>query len=171
MAAENLLKEIKKLKNNATYGKKRHFNASDRKQNWHIWLVFPVLLLNIFLSSRFFVELKDGLWIYVPSLIALISAILIGSSEFFKFGKKATEHSAIGNRYLYFIRECSEALALQKDGLITEEELKRNYQDLNRKITEIDAAANALPTTNNDYNKARAGVLDGEEEHTEKELS
>lgn len=171
MAAENIIAEIKKLRNSATYGKKRHFNASDRKRSWHTRLVYPVLLLNIFLGSTFFLEFKDQLWPQLPSLIAFMSAILIGTSEFFKFGKDGTEHSAIGNRYLHFIRDCSEALSLHQDNLLKEEEIKRIYQDLNKKLTEIDAAANAFPTNKCDYGNARAGILDGEEEHTKKELS
>lgn len=170
LGSDQLINEIKKLRTNAVYGKKRHFNASDRKRRKHHFLTYSVLVLNIVTGSVLFGVMKDQLWEHLPALMALSSALLIGTEEYFKFGKHSSEHHAIGSRYLALARDCSGLVALNGAGHISEEDLKTRFLQLQKALTEIDTSANAYPTNRQDYDESRKGVQDGEERYTAKEL-
>ena len=169
--SQNLILEIKKTRVNAMYGKKRHYNASDRKRRAHHWLTYSVLVLNIVTGSVLFGVMKKQLWEDFPALLALSSAILIGTEEYFKFGKHAGEHHSIASRYLGLQRECAGLVALHADGAVGDAELKRRFGSIQTALTEIDTSAAAYPTNAKDYNISRAGVADGEERYTDAELN
>lgn len=169
--ANNLTTEIKKLRLNAILGKKKHYNASDRKRKAHHCLSYSVLMLNIITGSILFGVFKDNLWEHTPAVFALMSAILIGTEEYFKFGKHSVEHQAVGGRYLGLVRECSSLIALQCDGHLTDADLKLRFSELQKSLTEIDISANSYPTTREDYEESRKGLNDGEEQYTHDELN
>lgn len=166
----DLTTEIKKLKISAIYGKKRHFNASDRKRNLHHVLVYSALIMSIITGSVLFGVLKDIIWEHLPATFALISAILLGTEEFFKFGAHASEHQAIGSRYLGLSRECVN-LALAQASNLSDAEVKQKFDELQKSLTELDTSAGVYPTNKKDYEKSRQGVAEGEEKYTSHELN
>lgn len=170
MSVDNTVSEISKLRVAALYGKKRHYNASERKRRTHLCLTYAVLLLNIITGSVLFGVIKAHVWEHLPALMALSSALLIGTSEFFKFGKHSSEHQNIGDRYLGLARECSSIIALQRDGQVDDEHLRQKSGELQKRLHEIDVSAGAYPTNKKDYEKSRQGVRNGEETYTPEEL-
>lgn len=170
MASDNLITELKKARVTAIYGKKRHYNAADRKRKMHQRIMFGVLFLNIVTGSVFFADIKEGLWPQVPALLTLVSALLIGTAEFLGFGKDSPQHTAIGDRYLQFGRNCDHCIALYRDGHINDSEFKVRAGELNAALSEIDNTGSKYPTNSCDYKKSREGVKDGEEQFTPEEL-
>jgi len=57
--AKSIIKKVKELRVDVLYGKKKHFNAADRKQQWNIRLGLPVVLINIIVGSLLFAILSD----------------------------------------------------------------------------------------------------------------
>lgn len=171
MAADQMTAEIKKLRVNALYGKKRHYNASERKRRIHLALTYAVLVLNLITGSVLFGLIKAHFGEYFPACTALLSAFFIGTSEFFKFGKHATEHHTIGDRYLGIVRDCAGVVALHGDGQIGDADLKARLIELQKVLTEVDTSAGSYPTNRCDYEASRKGVADGEENYTPQELN
>jgi hypothetical protein len=171
LGGEHILTEIDKLRVLATYGKKRHFNAADRKRRWHHFLTYSVLILNIITGSVLFTIMKEQLWEHLPAVFAMMSALIIGTSEYFNFGKDAHEHSSIADRYLRLTRDCAVIIAKHKAGIIPDDRLDHHRGELQATISEIDTSAIAYPTNNADYKRSRQGVRDGEERFTPVELN
>ena len=88
---KNIKNTIKKIKVDALYGKKKHFNAADRKEKYHYWIGVPLVIINILAGSILFYVLTDGVdnWVkYIPLVLALIAALLSGFQTFLNLQKK-----------------------------------------------------------------------------------
>ena len=55
----NIKEKIKRIKIDSLYGKKKHFNAADRKENWHYWIGIPLIIVNILSGSILFYVLTE----------------------------------------------------------------------------------------------------------------
>lgn len=173
MAEGNLLVEVKKLRANARFGKKKHFNASGRKSIYQTKINIPVIVMNITVGTSLFAIFNNKIpevWGYVSAAIAWLSAILVGLGEHFKFGEQSESHNSIGNRYLNFIRDCDLVIADYQDGIINDSQLSQSLKSLASELGQIDAYAGKYTTNNDDYKKAQEGINAGEEEYTETDL-
>jgi hypothetical protein len=172
LAGENIVNEIKKLRVNAVYGKKTHFNAATRKRRYHHILSLPTIVINIVTGTTLFALmgdlLQDKLWI--PAIAAFLSAILSGVSEYFKFGKAAESHDTVATRYLQLIRKSDGAVAKFNDGLIELSQISQIFDELAIELDEINASSATLQPSSVDYKKSREGVNDDEEKYTDKEI-
>lgn len=168
------LQEVEKLRVDALYGKKKHFNAADRKQRYHLWTGIPALIINLLLGSY----LVGALSSVLPDLcnwagagLAVIAAALIAVQTTFNFERKAEQHQSIGTRYLSVAKECGRLIAYCKDGKVGIDELRSQLESLAIRHDEINADAAKCPTNNADYRKAQQGLKEGEEKYTETEIA
>lgn len=172
MSETSTVNEIRKLRVNAVYSKKTHFNAASRKKKYHHRLTLPTVIINVITGTTLFAlmskEMNDKIWI--PAILAFISAILSGVSEYFKFGKSSEQHEQVATRFLQIIRKCDASIAKFKDDLIDLKILSTQYDELAIELDEINASAAPLQPSDSDYQKSRLGVNDGEETYTEAEL-
>jgi len=169
------IKEIKKLRTDALYGKKKHFNAADRKRKYRLWLNIPVIIINILLGgSLIFTLLKEAspeVAKIGAAIFSFLAAIMVGISIFFNFSKQVEGHNKVGNKYLKVVRGCDHLLALFTDDLIQKEELVERFKQLDEINTEANRDAEAYHTSQQDYKRARRGIKEvGEEEYLEMEL-
>ena len=105
---KNIKNTIKKIKVDALYGKKKHFNAADRKEKYHYWIGVPLVIINILAGSILFYVLTDGVdnWVkYIPLVLALIAALLSGFQTFLNLQKKIEGHRRVGNKYLAIMKK------------------------------------------------------------------
>lgn len=172
--SENILKRIQEIRVDATFGKKKHFNAADRKEYYNVYLGLPPVLINIILGSLLFGLLSDTLghiakW--VGGIFAFIAATLGGIQTYYNFHQQIEGHRKVAQRYLKVAKECSNSEAYYYDNQINTDELRCRCDKLSDKISEINRDAICFPTSNIDYDKAKQGIGDGQEEYTERELS
>ncbi|QFG53332.1 SLATT domain-containing protein [Chryseobacterium sp.] len=170
----NTIEILKKIKVDAVYGKKKHFNAADRKHNYNLCLGIPNLILNIISGSILFYVLTDGIdsWIkYIPLILTLIIAILGGIQTFNNYEKKIEGHKRVGNKYLAIMKKCIRLDSYIKDNAISNDKLIEEIEILSKQIDETNVEAEAFPTNQNDYLKAKKGIENGEESYTIEELS
>lgn len=78
MSLEHTKKQLKKIRTDALYGKKRHFNAGNRIERYNSKISCFIIFLNILTGSGFFYLLleSDNDWIkYVGSFLAFFGYI------------------------------------------------------------------------------------------------
>lgn len=170
---EKTITNLKKLKVDALYGKKKHFNAASRKESLHYWIGVPLILLNVITGSVLFFILTDNVangLKYVPIVLAFVAAILSAFQTYFNFDKKAEGNKRIGNRYLAVMKRCDRVAAYHSDNAISDQELVSKIEEIAEEMNSIDHDAEAYPTKNEDYEKAKKGIEAGEETYTEGEL-
>lgn len=171
MELQETTKQLKKVKVDALYGKKKHFNAADRKKTYHYWLGLPVVIINLFVGSILFKILfsSEGT-VLIPAVLAFIAALLSGLQTYFNFYQKAEGHRKIGNRYLTVFKHCCRIEAYIKDEVLNKEGIIKNLEDVAKEIDAINRDAEAFPTSDSDFRKAQKGIKAGEEDYTEEEL-
>ena len=172
--APNMLQEVAKLRVDAIYGKKKHFNAADRKRRYHFLTGIPALVINLLLGSYFVGVLSSALpnlcnW--VGAFLAFIAVIMIAIQTIFNFERRAKQHQNIAARYLSVAKESERLIAYCKDGKVGVDELRKQLECLAKRNDKINADDANCPTSKADYRKAKRGFEEGEEEYKEIELS
>lgn len=165
--------KIKRIKVDCLYGKKKHFNAADRKEKYHYGIGVPLTIITILTTTILFYVLTDGAtnWIkYVPLVLAFAASFLSGFQTYFNFNKQVEGHRRVATKYLALLKRADRLQGYIKDKLITPEELIKQFEILAAEADIINKEAEPFPTSNSDYAKAQKGIESGEEEYTSKEL-
>ncbi|NTW73192.1 MAG: SLATT domain-containing protein [Eubacteriaceae bacterium] len=171
---DNTITIIKQIRLNAALGKKKHFNAADRKEKYSHRINLSIATISLFASSSLFYSIIQIKSVYGDSIsfaLVLLTMILSWVQIYFNWQKQAFEHRRIANKYLDLLKTCTRVLSYIKDGLIKESDLIKEVELLSKVIHEINEDSDTCPTNSNDYQLAREGIEEGEEEYTEKELS
>lgn len=172
---EATIKEIKKTRVDALYGKKKHFNAADRKSLYRLWLNIPVIVFNVFLGGSILFTLLEEASPENAKIVAAIfsfaAAVMVGISTFFNFSREINGHRKVGNKYLEIVKKCNMLLATYEDNIITDQELSSQCARLLEQNLQINSESEFFPTSDKDYRKAQKGIKeDGEEEYLTKEI-
>lgn len=171
---DNALNILRRIKVDALYGKKKHFNAADRKDREHYLLGIPLVALNIITTSILLYALTDGKndWIkYIPIVLTLITSLLGGFQTYLNSQKSAEAHRRIGNQYLSVLKKCDRLQEYAKSFLINNEDLVKEIESIAKKVEDINKEAESHPTNRKDYALAKKGIESGEECYTESELN
>ena len=168
---------LSKMKVDSMFGKKKHFNAADRKQKYHHRCGVPVVIISVITGSVLFYIISNGSGAvctfvkYVSAILAFIAALLSGLQTYFNFNQSAEGHRSIASRYLAAYKTADRIIAYISDGIVKEDEVVRRVECLAEEIKTINCDAEAFPTNAEDYDKAKEGIKAGEEHYTEDELS
>lgn len=170
---KNTKDKIKRIKVDSLYGKKKHFNAADRKEKQHYWIGIPLIVINVLTGSVLFYVLTDGVtnWVkFIPLVLALIAALLSGVQTFLNLQKKVEGHRRVGSKYLVIMKRCDRLQAYIEDDAINDKHLIESVEKIANEIEEINKEAESFPTSKSDYELAKKGIESGEESYTESEL-
>ncbi|RRJ88434.1 SLATT domain-containing protein [Flavobacterium macacae] len=166
--------KLKRIKVDALYGKKKHFNAAERHEKIHYNIGVPLVALNILTGSVLFYVLTDSVtnWIkFIPIILALIAAFLSGFQTYLNPQKKVEGHRRIGNRYLSIMKKCDRLQGYIADNAISNENLIAKIEEVAIEIDDVNKEAESFPTSSTDYEKAKNGIESGEETYTENDLN
>jgi hypothetical protein len=163
------IEEVQNLRVDALYGKKKHYNAADRKKRYHTRLGVTQVVLNVLLGSYLFgatsIAMPNALnW--VVGILALVSATSAALQTFYNFERQAELHRSIGTRYLAVAKECSRIIAYHRDGAIGATALREQLEQLAQTCNQINADSEKCPTSDQDYEKAQQAFASGEEAYT-----
>jgi len=171
---QHTTQKIKRIKVDSMYGKKKHFNAADRKQKYHYWIGIPLVALNVIIGTALFADLSNtGTWVkYLPAGFAIFAALLAAYQTFFNFSKQVEGHRNVASDYLALMKKCDRVQGYIADKAISQDMIMEMVEDLGSEAARINKAAAAYNVSNKDYKLAEKGIKeDGEEEYTEQELS
>jgi len=172
MTAE-LVVRIKKIRANAVLGKKKHYNAADRKQKYQSRLGAAILFINILLGTGLVALLKSEVpdfMKWIGAVLAAIAALLTAFQTYFGFQKSIQGHRLMAGRYLEVAHFCANAIAAYTDGAINDMALAKRLDELTKLISKIDGDAHVYPPNQDDYEQAKVGIEKGEEDYTEEDL-
>lgn len=170
---QQTLTRIKQIRTLATLGKKKHYNAADRKQRYHDRLGAAVITINVVLGSGFLAMLGtqiSDLIKWMGAALSLIAALGAAYQKFFGFQRAVTGHRDIARRYLVVAHECQNLLGDFQDGQIAAVQLGKRRDAIQKTLSRIDADAESFPPSPQDYELAKAGMANGEETYTEADL-
>lgn len=171
---ERTEEKLKRIKVDAIYGKKKHFNVADRIQKYHYWIGIPLVLLNVIVGSVLLYILTDGTGNgleYLPIALAFIASILGALQTYLNLPKKVEGHRRVGNQYLSVMKKCDRIQGYIKDKIIENDQLINKIEEVAIEIDNVNKGAESYPTNQSDYKLAKKGIEDGEENYTENELS
>ncbi|MCF8265328.1 MAG: SLATT domain-containing protein [Ignavibacteriales bacterium] len=169
----NTIDKLKRIKVDALYGKKKHFNAAVRIEKTHLRIGVPLIIINVVTGSLLFSVLTDNTtnWVkYIPLVLAFIAALLSGFQTYFNLPKKVEGHRRVGNKHLSVMKKCDRLQGYIADNLITNNDLVLRIEELATEIEEINKEAESYPTSKKDYELAKKGIETGEETYTSTEL-
>ena len=171
--SDNIILRIKECRTDCNYGKGKHTKAANRKNKYNHWIGVPAILISLIISTSFFVTLKSELpefakWI--GAFVALISAAFSGIQTYFTFPKIVEGHRRSVCKFRNLGKKCSNTIAAFEDGVIDEEKLYKQLNEITNEYAEIATDAEAFSTNNEDYLQTRDEINSGGEQYTQKEL-
>ncbi|NTW72720.1 MAG: SLATT domain-containing protein [Eubacteriaceae bacterium] len=170
----NAIKLIEKIRVDAGIGKKKHFNAADRKEKYSHRINLSIGIISLLVSSVLFYSIIQVKFVYgnIMSLaLALLIMMLSWVQIYFNWQKESYEHRKIANKYLDLFKACTRILSYINDNLIKEDGIIKEIDYLSKTISEINKDSDTHSANSSDYQLARDGFEIGEEEYTPKELS
>lgn len=166
--------KLKRIRADALYGKKRHFNSADRKERLHYWIGTPLIIINVITGSVLFYVLTHGIttWVrFIPLVLAFTAAILSGLQTYLNLQKKVEGHRRIGNKYLALFKKCDRLQGYITDNAIDQEKFIQKLEEVATSMDEVNKDAESFPTSKKDYQLAKKGIAAGEEDYTDKDLN
>lgn len=171
---EQILLVIQKIKIDAAYGKKKHFNAADRKEKkFHIINVTLIVINMVAVSAFFYVVINAGeqLATTIALFINFFAVVLSWLQTYLNYQKVIQGHRRIGNKYLSAMKKCSRLQAYLTDNVIKSEDIIQLVNELAVQVDQYNQEAEEYPTNGIDYKQAHEGINNEEEEYTQKELA
>jgi len=171
MGEDHTIRAVERLRIDALYGKKKHFNAADRKERCNTYIGISLIVANAVIASNlaymFISEIRTfGVIIGIIGLIATVLAII---QAFFNFSRTVEQHRMIAAKYLHIVKACSRVKAYHQDGILSADELRERLDTLAREYEQITESAVCLSTNQDDYEEARRGFGGGEERYSPEE--
>ncbi|GHT36528.1 hypothetical protein AGMMS49574_28390 [Bacteroidia bacterium] len=171
---DKITEKLGEMRVDVMFGKKKHFNAADRNEKCHHWIGMPAIIINIITASIIFYIIVENSGIamkYLSLILVLISTILSFVQMYFNFPRQVIGHKRVANKYLALMKKIERIQIYISNGYISGDEIMENMEKTANEIEDINREADLYHTNNEDYEKARIGIDNGEEYYTEKELN
>lgn len=165
--------QLKRLRVDALYGKKKHFNAADRKECLSGLLNVPALIINAILASVLlsnFQKVEPEVFRWISAILAISATILTALAAYWKLAKQVEGHRRVANKFLKVVKGAERLLAFEKDGLIDGVAFAAEFKELASVSDDANSEAESFATSNKDFENARRGLESGEETYLPNEL-
>lgn len=171
MDEKHTIHAVDHLRTDALYGKKKHFNAADRKERYNTYIGVSLIVANATIASTLIYVLIPDIYTCntIVVLIGFIATVLAIVQSFFNYSRTAEHHRMVATKYLHIAKECSRMRAYYLDGALPPDELRKRFENLSREYDQITESTIYLSTNQKDYKKAREGFEGGEERYSPKE--
>ena len=168
MGEDHTIRAVERLKIDALYGKKKHFNATDRKERYNTCIGIFLIVANAVIASNLVYMLVSDIRIFgmIIGIVGLMATVLAVVQSFFNYSRMVEQHRMVATRYLHIVKACSRVKAYHQDGILPADELRERFEALAREYERITESAVSLSTNQDDYEKARRGIEGGEERYS-----
>jgi len=164
---KNTIQEVDQFRIDCMYGKKKHYNASHRYASYHRFLGIVIVVLTTFMGTSVYYSLSASEVVsakVVVGILTVLIAILVSLQTYFNFEKRALNHKVTADRYLWLMKEAKRLLSYYNDGSKTLDEVQKELERLSQKV--MDIQRDEPVTSNKDYEDAKKGIANGEEEYS-----
>ncbi|MGM4884778.1 SLATT domain-containing protein [Rhizobium sp. 62_C5_N11_2] len=150
--------EIVRLEEDCSHSGKAHFNASSRWNKLNYWFGIPSVIISAVIGTAFFKDyaLPAGIG---SAAVTVLTALV----TFLKPAEKATEHKNSGDQYLALKNDARVFRELTLQQATDEGAVMESLVGLTTRRNELNQASSMF--SDNDFQKARAGVNAGEALH------
>ena len=171
MGEDHTIRAVEHLRVNALYGKKKHFNAADRKERYNAYIGIFLILANAVIASNLVYMLVSEIHTFgvIIGVVGLIATVLAVVQSFFNYSRAVEQHRMVATKYLHIANECSRIKAYYLDGALSADGLRERLDDLVQKYELVTEDAVGLSTNGKDYGKAQKGFENGEERYSSEE--
>lgn len=149
---EHVIKQLKQIQTDAVLGKKKHYNAADRKRKYDKYVSIGQIVINALTGTALLpVVFGEGNKIaeIAALLLAITAMILSGVQKKQDYEKQAQGNTEVADMYL---------------------DIAKRTEELLGRIDQANKLGAQFSTNNDDYQMARDGILNGEEDYTEEDL-
>lgn len=170
---DNTIKQLKQFRTDALYGKKKHYNAADRKRKYSVFFSILQMVLNAITGSTLLVVVfGDGnKCAEVLALIFSITATIVaGVQKIGDFENQSLGNQKVANMYLRIGKTINLVLKLTEDGVYSKKDLSEQAQKILADISEANELATQFSTSDKDYERAKRGIEKGEEDYTSEDM-
>lgn len=170
---EHVIKQLKHIRADAVLGKKKHYNAADRKRNYYKFTSTGQIIINAITGvSLFAVVLGEGNRIaeILALLFSITATVLSGVQKVRDFENQAQGNARVADMYLEISKYTNLTLCLMADGILPEKEIIKRAEELLKKIDQVNKLGSQFPTNKRDFEMARKGIKEGEENYTEDDM-
>jgi hypothetical protein len=164
---------IRKIRVDALYGKRKHFNASERKANYNKIFGLFLILASVLTGSTFFALISKHAPVgaeWFGAIVSAFSLFLAAVQTYFQFGGQSTLHNRVANEYRIIAKEATLFLAKYSDQVVTLEEVAAKLDELSVAYNQVCATEQDCPTSKSDYKRAKKNIEE-EETYTKAELT
>ena len=170
---DSIVKQLKQFKADAIYEKKKHYNAAERKRRYYRILSFIQIFLNA-ITGTTLLTVVFGKGSKMAEIIALIltiiATILASIQKICDYEKQALGNAKAADMYLRISKKISLTLNFIKDKLLSEQDVMKRAEEIQSEMSQENEIGSQFPTNQGDYDKAKSGIQNGEENYTEEEL-
>lgn len=170
---EHVIKQLRQIRTDAVLGKKKHYNAAKRKRNYYkITSISQIVINAITGASLIPVVFGQGNKVTeISALILTIIATIIASVQKSQdFEKQAQGNSRVADMYLEIAKRVSLTLCIIADGVLSDEDISMRAEELLKNTDGVNKLGSQFTTNDKDFQKAREGIKNGEENYTEEDL-
>lgn len=170
---EHVIKQLKQFKVDAIYGKKKHYNAANRKRKYYRITSTGQIILNAITGTTLLaVVFGEGNKTaeILALLFTIIATIFAGLQKVQDFENQAQGNAKVGDMYLEISKKINLYLCMIEDNALTQNEVLNRADEVRKSIDQANKIASQFPTNDADYQKAKKGIEDGEELYREDEL-
>jgi hypothetical protein len=168
-----IISAVENLRVDALYGKKKHFNAADRKDRYNTGIGIFLIIMNVLIASNLFYTIQSDIRIscIIISLLGITATILACVQAFFNYSRTAEHHRTVATKYLHIVKECSRMKKYYWEGALAADDLIKRIDELAQKYEQITEDAISLSTSRKDYEMARCGINEGEESYSARDYN
>lgn len=153
-----VLKEAKRVEEDANHSAKRHFDTSQFWERAHYWMGIPSVALAAIASASALSEWQYGA--AVAGVISIIVAVLTAVNTFINPSQRGEIHHKMGNAYLALKNKARIFHDIESTAFQNDEDLRIALKELTDKRDELND--NAPQTPDRYFQSARKGIDEGE---------
>jgi hypothetical protein len=156
----------------AVLGKKKHFNAADRKRPKVVTMGWAPVVISLLLASGFFFQAQQHfpeIARWVGTGLGVLAALLSWFDT--AYGFVPDRHRSAANRFLQIQNDSEDLLAAYRDHVVDLNVLSSRLHSLRDQYALVNSEAERCPTNRQDFENARRGIRDGEEHYLDDELA
>ena len=155
---EKIADELQRMEEDCTHSGKAHFNAADRWARWNYLFGIPSVILSTAAGAAFF---KD--YPILAGTMTLVVAVLTSLMTFLKPGEKSSQHKSSGDQYLALRNNSRVYREIELSAVADDKTAFEALSGLTTRRDELNQASPAFSRA--DFEKARAGIEQGEAKH------
>jgi hypothetical protein len=166
-ALEEIIKEAKRIEENAQYSSKGHFAAAHFWKNFHLWIGIPIVLFSAIAGASALSKFDPSH--IIAGVLSIIVTALSGVLTFINPNKNENIHFNAGNNFdslqnkvrMFWTIDCWKGEA--------EEVLTEKLKNFSEQKDRLNQSCPQIPKWA--YNKAKKGIQEGEAEYRADKLS